>query len=144
MKSNSSAREGIVRQRRPFWSADDVVGRHPLPLEDQVGLGDGVGLGVDLLADTGGWRPSGPREVSCLSVSSATVSMPPVPIAPSYSTVGARGDLVGDGLEHQPGHEAHRVTRGPVLAGLFVVLLVEAAHELFEDRAHAVVVQACG
>ena len=55
--------------------------------------------------------------------------------------VGAGGDLVGDGLEDQLRHQPDRVARGPVLARLLVVLLVEAAHQLLEDRAHAVIVE---
>ena len=43
-----------------------------------------------------------------------------------------------DELRHQP----HGVARRPVLAGLLVVLLVEAADQLLEDRAHAVIVEA--
>jgi hypothetical protein len=35
----------------------------------------------------------------------------------------------------------HGVARRPVLAGFLVVLLVEAADQLLEDRAHAVVVE---
>ena len=56
--------------------------------------------------------------------------------------VGAGLDLLGDGEEDKFGHEPHGVARRPVLAGLFVVLLVEAPHQLFEDGAHAVVVEA--
>ena len=36
----------------------------------------------------------------------------------------------------------HHVARREVLPGFFIVLFIEAADELFEDRAHAVVVQA--
>ena len=43
-----------------------------------------------------------------------------------------------DELRHQP----HGVARRPVLARLLVVLLVEAADQLLEDRAHAVFVEA--
>jgi hypothetical protein len=43
-------REGVVRQRRVLRPADDVVRGVALALEKQVGLADGVGLGVDLLA----------------------------------------------------------------------------------------------
>jgi hypothetical protein len=43
-------REGVVRQRGPLGAADDVVGVLALALEQHVGLADGVGLGVDLLA----------------------------------------------------------------------------------------------
>ena len=43
-------REGVVRERRVLRAADDVVRGLALALEQQVGLADGVGLGVDLLA----------------------------------------------------------------------------------------------
>ncbi len=84
MKSNSRAREGVVRERRVLGAADDVVGRLALALEQQVGLADGVGLGVDLLAVEVGRDLLAvlARELAA-SVSSATVSMPPVPQAPS-------------------------------------------------------------
>ena len=45
------------------------------------------------------------------------------------------------GQEDQLRHERHGVARGEVLAGLLVVLLVEAPDQLLEDRAHAVVVE---
>jgi hypothetical protein len=41
--------EGVVGQRRVLGAADDVVGLVALALEQEVGLADGVGLGVDLL-----------------------------------------------------------------------------------------------
>jgi hypothetical protein len=44
------AGEGVVRQRGPLGAADDVVGVLALALDQHVGLADGVGLGVDLLA----------------------------------------------------------------------------------------------
>ena len=56
--------------------------------------------------------------------------------------VGARLDLVGDRQEDQAGHELDGVAGRPVLAGLLVVLLVEAADQLLEDGAHGVVVEA--
>ena len=55
--------------------------------------------------------------------------------------VGARLYLLPDGLEDQLGHEVHGVPGCPVLAGLLVVVLVEAAHQVLEDRSHRVVVQ---
>ena len=56
--------------------------------------------------------------------------------------VGAGFDLVGDRLEDKAGHQLHDVARGSVLAGFFVVFLVEAAHQLLEDGAHGVVIEA--
>ena len=46
------------------------------------------------------------------------------------------------GQEDQLRHQLHGVARRPVLARLLVVLLVEAADQLLEDRAHRVVVEA--
>ena len=54
--------------------------------------------------------------------------------------VGAGPDLIGNRQEYEAGHKLHHVPGSEVLTGLLVVLLVEAPDELFEDRAHAVVV----
>ena len=84
MKSNSRDGKASLRERRVLRAADDVVGRVALALEQQVGLADGVGLGVDLLAvEVGGDLLAVLRGQLAASVSSATVSMPPVPQAPS-------------------------------------------------------------
>ena len=57
--------------------------------------------------------------------------------------VRARLDLVGDGQEDELRHEPHRVAGGPVLAGLLVVLLVEACRTSSSNiGAHPVVVEA--
>ncbi len=56
--------------------------------------------------------------------------------------VGAGLDLGLDGQEDEVRHQPHGVARRPVLAGLLVVLLVELADQLLEDRAHRVVVDA--
>ena len=56
--------------------------------------------------------------------------------------VGPGVDPVGDRQQDQLRHERHGIARGPVLAGLLVVLLVEAADQFLEDRAHPVVIQA--
>ncbi len=58
--------------------------------------------------------------------------------------VGAGFDLFFDGEENEVGHEAHGVARRPMLARLLVVLLVEPANQLLEDRPHGVVVHAGG
>ena len=77
-------REGVVGQRRVLRAADDVVRRLAFALEQQVGLGDGVGLGVDLLAVEVGRDLLAvlARRVPAASPR-PTVSMPPVPQAPS-------------------------------------------------------------
>src|SRR5204862_6287306 len=43
-------RERVVRERRVLRSADDVVGSFALAFQQEVGLRDGVGFGIDLLA----------------------------------------------------------------------------------------------
>ena len=50
-------------------------------------------------------------------------------------------DLVGDRPHDELRHQLDRVARRPVLARLLVVLFVEAAHQLLEDRAHRVIVE---
>ena len=55
--------------------------------------------------------------------------------------IGARLDLVRHGQEHEAGHELHGISRRPVLPGFLVVVLIEHAHEVLEDGAHAVIVQ---
>ena len=113
-----------------------------LALQQQVGLADRVGLGVDLLAVEVGrnllavlvgelWQRLLGHGQHAARAAGAVVEQ-----------IGARLDLVGDRQEDQVGHQLHRVARRPVLAGFLVVLLVEAADELLEDRAHGVVVEA--
>src|ERR1700686_1532525 len=41
--------KGIVRKCRVFRSTDKIVGRLPFSLEQEIGLGDRIGLGVDFL-----------------------------------------------------------------------------------------------
>ena len=43
-------RKSVVGERRVLRSAHDVVGRRAFTFQQQVGLADGVGFGVDLLA----------------------------------------------------------------------------------------------
>jgi hypothetical protein len=56
--------------------------------------------------------------------------------------VGPGFDLIGDGQKDEPRHQLDGIARRPVLAGLLIVLLVEATDQLLEDRAHRVVVEA--
>ena len=55
--------------------------------------------------------------------------------------IGGVLDLIRDGRKHEVGHQIHDVAGRPVLTGLLVVGLVEAAHKLLEDGAHGMVVQ---
>ena len=111
-------------------------------LEHHVRLGDGVGLGVDLLAEQmdghlfAGLRGDGVQAVLCHREHSTR----------STGSVIARVrgvlDLVGDGRKHQVCHQLHDVAGRPVLASFLVVGLIEAANQLLKQRAHGMVVQA--
>ena len=142
MKSNSRRRERVVRERRVLGAADDVVGGLALALEQQVGLADRVRLGVDLLAVEVGGDLLAVLVGELLQRLLGDGQHPAGAAGAVVEQVGARLDLVGDRQEDQLRHELHRVARRPVLAGLLVVLLVEAADQLLEDGAHAVVVEA--
>ena len=98
-------------------AADDVVGRLALALQQEVGLADGVGSGVDLLAEEmrgdvlavlGRELPQGllGHRQHAAGAAGAVVEQ-----------VGAGPDVVGDGQEDEPRHQPHRVAR-PRFAGL--------------------------
>ncbi len=135
-------REGVVGQGGPLGAADDPVGVFALALEQHVGLADSIGFGIDLLAveqtlDLLAALGGDGREGLFRHGEHAAGAAGAV-----VEQVGAGFDLGRDGQEDQVGHQPHGVARGPVLAGLFVVVLVEFAHQLFEHRAHGVVVDA--
>ena len=121
---------------------DDVVCGFAFAFEQQVCLADGVGFGVDLLTvEVSGYLLSvilcellerflGHGQHAARTTSAV------------IDKVGAVGELVGDGQEDKAGHELYRIARGPVLARLLVILLIEPAYKLLEDRAHGVVVEA--
>ena len=101
-------------------------------MQQQVGLADGVGLGVDLLAVQvggdllavlAGMLPMGLLGYGQHAAGAAGAVV---------EQVGAGADLVGDGQEDQLRHQPDRAARGPVLARLLVVLLVEAADQFLE------------
>ena len=137
-----AGRESVVGQGRVLRAAHNIVGSFPLTLEQQVGLADGVGLGIDLLAvEVGGHVLvvlGGELLQSVLGYGQHAAGAAGAVV----EQIGAGFDLAGDGQEDESGHERHGVAWGPVFAGLFVVLLVEAAYQFLEDRAHAVVVEA--
>ena len=56
--------------------------------------------------------------------------------------VGAGLDLVCYGKEDEVGHQLDGIPGCPVLAGLFIVVLVEAADQILKHGAHGVVVEA--
>ena len=76
-------REGIVRERRILGAADQIICLVAVPFEQEVGLGDGIGLGVDLLAVEMGRNLLPTLAGNLRQRPSATVSIPPVPQAPS-------------------------------------------------------------
>ena len=110
-------------------------------LEHHVRLGDGVGLGVDLLAEQmdghlfTGLRGDGVQAVLCHREHSTR----------STGSVIARVrgvlDLVGNGLKYQVRHQLHDVAGRPVLAGFFVVGLVESPHQFFKEGTHGMIIQ---
>ena len=134
--------EGVVGKGRVLRSAHDVVGGVPFPLQQQVGLADGVGLGVDLLAEQVGGYLLAVLGGELLQHVLGHGQHAAGAAGPVVDQVGAGLDPVGHGQEDQLRHQGHGVARGPVLARLLVVLLVEAPDQFLEDRAHAVVVEA--
>ena len=123
-------------------TADDVVSGVAFALKQQVRFADGVGFGVDLLAE------KVHRDLFATFVRQLQEGFlghrehPASAASAVVKKVGAVGNLVGYGFEDQPGHEPDGIARRPVLASFFVVFLVEAAHQFFEDGAHRVVVEA--
>ena len=79
---------------------------------------------------------------SCVSVSFRDCQHPACAARSVIDQISAGPDLFGNRQEDEACHELHHVPWGEVLPGFLIVLLVEAPDELFEDRAHAVVVQA--
>ena len=104
-----------------------------LALQQQVGRADGVGLGVHLLAVQvrGNVLAALGRQLAQRLFCDG--EHPAGAAGAVVEQVGARLELVGDGEEDEPRHEPHHVARREVLAGLLVVLLVEAADQLLED-----------
>ena len=135
-------REGVVRQRRVLGPADDVVRGVALALEQQVCLADGVGLGVDLLAVKVRGHLLAVFRGELLQRLLGDGQHAARAAGAVVEQIGARLDLVRDRQEDQLRHQLHGVARRPVLARFLVVLLVEAADQLLEHRAHGVIVEA--
>ena len=134
--------EGVVGERGMLRTTDDVVRRVAVALEQEVGFADGVGLGVDLLAVEMRGDLLAVLLGDLLERFLGDGQHAARAAGAVVEQVGAALDAVGDGQEHEVRHEPDGVARRPVFAGLLVVLLVEAADEFLEDRAHAMVVEA--
>ena len=103
-----------------------VVGFDALSLQYEVGLADGVGLWVYILAVqmdgdllallTGQLR----QRLLCNGQHPASAAGAVV------DQVGSGLDLLGNRQEDEAGHELHHVARGEVLPGFLIILLVEA------------------
>ena len=119
-----------------------VVGFAALTLEDEIGLTDSVSLWVHFLAVQ--------MDGDLLALLAGKLRKrllgncqhPACAARAVIDQICARPDLFGNRQEDEACHELHHVPWGEVLTGLLVILLVKAAYELFEDRTHAVVVQA--
>ena len=121
-------REGVVGEGRVLGTADDVVGRLALPLQQQVGLADGVRLGVILLSVEMRETRFPGRPQAAAASPPATVSMPPVPQA--RRRAGRCPDRIRSATGRNTSFAISRTaSRGAVLPPPRV-LLVEAADQL--------------
>ena len=108
----------------------------------EIGLADGVGFGIDLLAvkvDFG-------RGVGLADALLGDGQHPAGAAAGvvDFDDAARRFDEVIVPCQEQVHHQANHVTGGEVLAGVLVGGLVEAADEFFEDGAHLVVGDSVG
>ena len=113
----------------------------PSPFQDEVGFADCVGLRVHLLAVEVDRRLFAPFTGQLIQRLFCDRQHPTGTAGAVVDQIGAGLDIGGHRHEDEARHELHDVARREVLAGLLVVLLVEAPDELFEDRAHPVVVE---
>ena len=133
--------ELVVRQGGEGSAADDVVRFVAVAFEQEVGLADGVRFGVDLLSVQVGGDLFAVGGCELLEGFLCNRQHAAGAARAIVEQVGAGLDLVGHGKEHEVGHEPDGVAGCPVFTGFLVVLLVEAADEFLEDRAHGVVVE---
>ena len=108
MKSNSLAGKPSAERVEPYF---EVLGLLAFAFEQQIGLGDGVGLRVDFLAEQmdGDFLAVLPGQLAqgffrhgqhAAGAAGAVVDQ-----------IGAGFDLVGDRQEDQVGHELHHIAR---------------------------------
>ena len=134
-------RERIVRERGMFGTTDDVVRRVTFAFEQQVGLTDRVGLGVDLLSVEMCGHLLAVFRGELLEGFFGDGQHAARSTGAVVEQVRAGFNLVRDGKEDQLRHQPDGIARRPVLAGFLIVLLVETAYQLFEDRPHTVIVE---
>ena len=113
MKSNSSGGEGIGRECRAVLH---VVGLDALSLQDEVGLADGVGLGVHFLAVQVDGHLLAAFAGELHQRLFRDRQHPAGAAGAVVDQVGARLDLVRYRHEDEAGHELHHVTRGEVFS----------------------------
>jgi hypothetical protein len=143
MKSKLARAEGIVRQRgEVFRAADDVVRRVAIAFEQEVGFADGVGLAVDLLAVKMGGDLFAVGGGDLLERLLRHGQHAAGAAGAVVEQVSAGLDLVRHGQEHEAGHQLARHRAASSAARFLVVVLVEAAHQFLEHRAHRMVVEA--
>ena len=124
--------------RRP---TDDVVRGLAFAFQKQIGFADRISLGVDILS----------IEVRRDFLAVLLRKLLEGFLADGQHSTGAAGAVVeqirpglnsiGNRQKDKFCHQLDRVARRPVLAGLFVVFLVEAPHQFLEDRPHRMVVE---
>lgn len=124
-----------------FGATDDVVCRFTVSFEQEVGFADGVRIAVDLLTEQVRGHILAVRIGDLLKRLLSDGQHAARAARAVVQQVRTGLDLVGYGQKHQVRHQPHCITRGPVLACLFVVVFLEAADQFLEQRAHGVVVE---
>lgn len=137
-------RERIVGEGGMLRATHDVVGGIALALQQQIRFADRIGFGIDLLAIEVGGHLLAVLSSKLLQFLFRHGEHAAGAAGAVVKQIGAGVDLICHRQEDQLRHQLHGVTGRPVLAGLFVVLLVEAAHQFLKQRAHGVVVEAAG
>ena len=120
----------------------DIAGFFAFALEQQVGLADGVGLRVQFLAVQVdfGLLPLLASKIAELGFADRQHASGAAGVV--IEKIGAVSDAVLDRAKDQFGHHLHDVARRELFTGALVVVFVEAAKQLLEDRTHSVVIEA--
>jgi hypothetical protein len=110
--------------------------RLAVALKEEVGFADGVGLTVYFLAVKVGGHLFSLGTGNFLERLLSDGQHAAGAAGAIIEEVGPGFDLVGHGQKNEFCHEPDGVPGRPVFAGLFVVILVEAADQFLEHRAH--------